>query len=127
MIPVIENLDWSQEHGTQTLGASKWTIIVTSTKTSEGLENLRQILADQNSVLVGPDGAGKTNLLNALEPDLDMRAKTVNQSTGKGRHTTGHLEMFPLQCGGALIDTLVFVSLASMGLNQRMSPRSSPK
>jgi ribosome biogenesis GTPase len=72
MIPVIENLDWPQEHGTQTLGASKWTIIVTSTKTSEGLENLRQILADQNSVLVGPDGAGKTNLLNALEPDLGL-------------------------------------------------------
>jgi ribosome biogenesis GTPase len=72
MIPVIENLDWSQEHDTQTLGASGLTIIVTSTKTSEGLENLRQILADQNSVLVGPDGAGKTNLLNALEPDLGL-------------------------------------------------------
>jgi ribosome biogenesis GTPase len=72
MIPAIENLDWSQEHGAQALGASRWMIIVTSTKTSEGLENLRQILADQNSVLVGPDGAGKTNLLNALEPDLGL-------------------------------------------------------
>jgi ribosome biogenesis GTPase len=80
-------------------------VIVTSVKTSEGLDNLRQNLADRHSVLVGKSGVGKTSLLNALEPGLGLRVKTVNQSTGKGRHTTSHLEMFPLQCGGALIDT----------------------
>jgi ribosome biogenesis GTPase len=80
-------------------------VIVTSVKTSEGLESLRQILAGQHSVLVGKSGVGKTSLLNALEPGLGLRVKTVNQSTGKGRHTTSHLEMFPLEGGGALIDT----------------------
>ena len=80
-------------------------VIVTSAITSEGLENLRQILADRHSVLVGKSGVGKTSLLNALEPGLGLRVKSINQSTGKGRHTTSHLEMFPLQCGGALIDT----------------------
>ncbi len=80
-------------------------VIVTSTKTSEGLEDLRQILADQHSVLVGKSGVGKTSLLNAMEPGLGLRVKSVNQSTGKGRHTTSHLEMFYLQGGGALIDT----------------------
>jgi len=80
-------------------------VIVTSSKTSQGLENLCQTLADQHSVLVGKSGVGKTSLLNALEPGFGLRVQTVNQSTGKGRHTTSHLEMFPLQGGGALIDT----------------------
>jgi len=80
-------------------------VIVTSIKTSTGLENLQQTLADQHSVLVGKSGVGKTSLLNALEPNLGLRVKSVNQATGKGRHTTSHLEMFPLQGGGALIDT----------------------
>ena len=79
--------------------------VVTSAKESEGLEELQQILANHHSVLVGKSGVGKTSLLNALEPELGLRVKTVNQSTGKGRHTTSHLEMFPLQAGGALIDT----------------------
>ncbi len=80
-------------------------VIVTSSITFEGVENLRQVLANQHSVLVGKSGVGKTSLLNTLEPGLGLRVKTVNQTTGKGRHTTSHLEMFPLQCGGALIDT----------------------
>jgi ribosome biogenesis GTPase len=80
-------------------------VIVTSSKTSEGLDKLCQILTGQHSVLVGKSGVGKTSLLNALEPGLGLRVKSVNRSTGKGRHTTSHLEMFPLQGGGALIDT----------------------
>lgn len=80
-------------------------VIVTSARTREGLGELHQILTDHHSVLVGKSGVGKTSLLNALEPGLGLRVRTVNQSTGKGRHTTSHLEMFPLQCGGALIDT----------------------
>ena len=80
-------------------------VFVTSAMTSEGSEDLCHILADQHSVMVGKSGVGKTSLLNTLEPGLGLRVKKVNKSTGKGRHTTSHLEMFPLQCGGALIDT----------------------
>ena len=80
-------------------------VIVTSAKTSEGLEDLRQNLTGMHSVLVGKSGVGKTSLLNGLEPGLGLRVKKVNESTGKGRHTTSHLEMFPLEKGGALIDT----------------------
>jgi len=80
-------------------------VIVTSAKAREGLGELHPILTEHHSVLVGKSGVGKTSLLNALEPGLGLRVKTVNQSTGKGRHTTSDLEMFPLQGGGALIDT----------------------
>jgi ribosome biogenesis GTPase len=48
---------------------------------------------------------GKTALLNKLQPGLGLRVKEVNQVTGKGRHTTTNLEMFPLDSGGAIVDT----------------------
>lgn len=80
-------------------------VILTSAKDGKGLEALQEILTDKVSVLVGKSGVGKSTLLNALEPDLGLRVQAVNDTTGKGKHTTTHLEMFPLTIGGAIIDT----------------------
>jgi len=80
-------------------------VTLTSANAQLGLDELREIITDKTSVLVGKSGVGKTSLLNAIEPDLGLRVKEVNQTTGKGRHTTTHLEMFPLAAGGAIIDT----------------------
>ena len=74
--------------------------------TGEGLEELKQALHGGMSVLIGKSGVGKTSLMNALQPNLGLRVKTVSQGKmGKGRHTTSHLEMFELDFGGALVDT----------------------
>jgi ribosome biogenesis GTPase / thiamine phosphate phosphatase len=80
-------------------------VLLTSSVTGDGLEALHEALSGQTSVLVGKSGVGKTSLLNQLEPDLGLRVKSVNAATGKGRHTTSHLEMFPLKDGGAIVDT----------------------
>jgi ribosome biogenesis GTPase len=48
---------------------------------------------------------GKTSLLNAMQPELGLRVGEVSQATGKGKHTTSQLEMFPLANGGAIVDT----------------------
>jgi ribosome biogenesis GTPase len=83
-----------------------YSIQTVSTVTGEGLAELKQALAGKVSVLVGKSGVGKTSLLNALQPGLGQRVKTVSQGKqGKGRHTTTHLEMFPLEGSGAIIDT----------------------
>jgi ribosome biogenesis GTPase len=79
--------------------------VLTSAFTGEGIDTLQEALAGQSSVLVGKSGVGKTALLNALQPGLGLRVKEVNQVTGKGRHTTTNLEMFPLESGGAIVDT----------------------
>ena len=71
----------------------------------EGIDDLRKALTGRISVLVGKSGVGKTALLNALQPGLGLRVKEVNLATGKGRHTTTNLEMFPLEGGGAIVDT----------------------
>jgi len=80
-------------------------VLLTSVIDGSGMEALRQALQGQVSVLVGKSGVGKTSLLNALEPELGLRVNAVSQATGKGRHTTTHLEMFPLAMGGAITDT----------------------
>lgn len=77
-----------------------------STVTNQGLEEFRQSLVGRTSVLVGKSGVGKTSLLNAIQPGLGKRVREVSQGKqGKGLHTTTQLEMFPLDQGGAIVDT----------------------
>jgi ribosome biogenesis GTPase len=71
-------------------------VVVTSAVTGEGLAELRAALQGRFSALLGKSGVGKTSLLNALQPDLGLRVNAVSQHTGKGKHTTTHLEMFSL-------------------------------
>jgi ribosome biogenesis GTPase len=80
-------------------------VILTSAVTGEGLEALREMLRGRLSVAVGKSGVGKSTLLNALQPGLGLRVNPVNTRTGKGVHTTTNLQTFPLESGGALVDT----------------------
>lgn len=80
-------------------------VVLTSALTGEGLGELKASLQGHISALVGKSGAGKSMLLNALQPGLGLRVNEVNRKTGKGRHTTTHMELFPLESGGAIVDT----------------------
>lgn len=83
-----------------------YNVLYVSAVTGEGLEEIKQALRGQISVMVGKSGVGKTSLLNAIQPGLGLRVKEVSRGElGKGMHTTTHLEMFPLDFGGAVIDT----------------------
>jgi len=72
--------------------------------TGEGLDEFRQALQNRISVFVGKSGVGKSSLLNILQPGLGLRVQEVSR-INKGKHTTTHLEMFPLDFGGLLVDT----------------------
>jgi len=77
-----------------------------SVVTGKGLEELKQSLKSQISILVGKSGVGKTSLLNTIQPGLGQRVRQVSQGKqGKGMHTTTQLEMFQLEGGGAIVDT----------------------
>ncbi|MFH1501693.1 MAG: ribosome small subunit-dependent GTPase A [Candidatus Eisenbacteria bacterium] len=82
-----------------------YSVVLTSSETGEGVEKMRVALTDRTSVLVGKSGVGKTTLLNALQPGLGLYVKEVSKSSGKGKHATTHLEMFPLDFGGGVVDT----------------------
>jgi ribosome biogenesis GTPase len=80
-------------------------VVLTSVVTGAGLNELTAALRERLSVFVGKSGVGKTSLLNALEPGLGLRVQETIRSSGKGRHTTTHFEMFALTNGGSIIDT----------------------
>jgi ribosome biogenesis GTPase len=73
--------------------------------TSDGLEPLREALADRVTVLVGHSGVGKSTLVNALIPGADRAVGSVSPVTGRGRHTSSSAVALPLTGGGWLIDT----------------------
>lgn len=97
--------DLALEQALETYRQIGYPVVLTSAKSGIGLEELRQGLQGHLSVLLGKSGVGKTSLLNALQPGLGLRVNEVSRIAGKGKHTTSHLEMFPLEGGGALIDT----------------------
>jgi ribosome biogenesis GTPase len=80
-------------------------VLLVSAKNSLGIDRLRQSLADAESVVRGQSGVGKSSLLNAIEPNLDLRVQTVSEETQKGRHTTTTAELIPLSFGGYVVDT----------------------
>ena len=68
-------------------------------------ENIRLLLKGKTTLLSGHSGAGKSSLINEIEPGLGLKTGKVSKAHDKGIHTTTFAEMFPLSFGGFIIDT----------------------
>ncbi len=71
----------------------------------EGLTKVRDLLTNKISVLSGHSGVGKSSLINAITPDLDLRTKEVSTFANKGVHTTTFAEMFELAPDTYIVDS----------------------
>ena len=89
----------------------------TSVKRGDGLEEVRETLADRVSVLSGPSGVGKSSLMNTLYPGLNLRVGEISESVNKGRHTTVGAMLHPLPGGGAVVDTPGLREVGMWGLD----------
>jgi len=79
--------------------------LLTSARTGQGLPRLRELLENRATVFSGQSGVGKSSLLNAIQPELALRVKTVSEQNQKGRHTTTTAELIKLETGGWVVDT----------------------
>ena len=79
--------------------------VAISAKTGSGLQQIHDAMLGGVHLVSGHSGVGKSTMLNALIPGLDIRTSEVSESHGKGRHTTTHAEMHRLPGGGLIIDT----------------------
>lgn len=85
-------------------------VIRTSAVTGEGIDRLRKAIAGCVCAFSGNTGVGKSSLLNALAPELDLLTGEVSEKLGRGRHTTRHVEMFDIGNGSYLADTPGYAS-----------------
>jgi len=81
-----------------------------SAETGEGIEQLGQLIRGRVSAFTGNSGVGKSSILNALEPDFNLKVGEVSEKLGRGRHTTRHVELFRLSNGAVVADTPGFSS-----------------
>jgi ribosome biogenesis GTPase len=92
-------------------------VIYTSARADIGIQAFRERLAGCLSIVTGPSGVGKSTLLNAIQPGLQLTTGEVSVALHKGKHTTTHAELHPLDGidGGFVADT---PGIREMGLWQ---------
>jgi len=87
-------------------------VIKASSVSKDGLKEIQTLLKDKITLIAGQSGVGKSTLVNAIEPTLDLRTEEISDFSGKGQHTTTFAEMFDLSFGGHIIDTPGIKTLA---------------
>lgn len=109
---VFNKADVYDEEDLEIFGALKYIyeeigydVLLVSALDGNGIEVFREKLKNKISLIAGQSGVGKSTLINAVEPALDLRTTEISDYSGKGQHTTTFAEMFPLTFGGNIIDT----------------------
>lgn len=102
------------------------TIHETSAMKGEGLEPLRALLNHRIIVLLGHSGVGKSTLLNALQPDLELKTGGLTRF-GTGKQTTTAARWLPVDSGGTLVDTPGVRSLSVRGFDRSLLPAVFPE
>lgn len=91
--------------------------ICVSAETGEGLDMLRTAITGKLSAFTGNSGVGKSSILNALDPNFQIKVGEVSTALGRGKHTTRHVELYTLSSGAEVIDTPGFSSFEAEELN----------
>ena len=84
--------------------AAGFSTLQVSAETEDGIPELAAAIAGKVSAFTGNSGVGKSSILNALQPGFGLEVGDVSEKLGRGRHTTRHVELFPV-AGGLAADT----------------------
>lgn len=76
-----------------------------SAKDGKGIETLKDLMRNRVSMFSGHSGVGKSTLVNALEPNLNLKTAEISEQHQQGQHTTTFAEMYDLSFGAKIIDT----------------------
>ena len=82
-----------------------YTCVEVSAKENTNIEVIKNLMKQKTSMFSGHSGVGKTTLLNAIEPGLNLKTKQISDQHQQGQHTTTFAEMFDLSFDAKIIDT----------------------
>ncbi|MDN5387914.1 MULTISPECIES: ribosome small subunit-dependent GTPase A [Bacillus] len=92
-----------------------YSVYLTSMKNGSGIDDIVSHFQDKITVFAGQSGVGKSSLLNAISPDLELKTAGISAHLGRGKHTTRHVELIDIN-GGLVADTPGFSSLEFAGI-----------
>jgi ribosome biogenesis GTPase len=106
---VLNKIDVAKPHEIESIRSTYERIPIDVLETSavdgRGLDALRERLKDKITILYGASGAGKSSLLNALQPGFRLKVGKISRYWETGKHTTSYSQMHALEFGGFVIDT----------------------
>lgn len=100
-----EKLTGEMDQLAQMYGSIGYESVKTSAPEKRGVDELKNRLQDKISLVAGNSGVGKSSIINAIDPSLNLKTRPVSDYHETGKHTTTFSEMFELASGGYIIDT----------------------
>lgn len=76
-----------------------------SARNGKNVEQVKELMHDKTSMISGHSGTGKSTLINAIEPGLELKTREISDLYKQGQHTTTFAEMYDLSFGARIIDT----------------------
>ena len=104
------------EHLRSVYRDSGYPLFFLSSRTGEGIDELKHQLEGKTTVLMGNSGVGKSTLINRLCPHAMMETGVISEKLRRGRHTTRHTELFFAGAGTYLMDTPGFSAMELTGV-----------
>jgi ribosome biogenesis GTPase len=102
-------------------------VILTSATQGKNLSEVRELLKDKTTVVSGHSGVGKSTLLNAIQPDLNITTSAISEAHDQGKHTTTFAELHNLDFGGEIIDTPGIRGLDVVDIDPQELPNFFPE
>lgn len=102
-------------------------VIAASAENGQGIEEIRQCIVNEIAVMTGPSGVGKSSILNAVLESPEAATQAISARLRRGKHTTRHVELYPLQQGGWLVDTPGFSVLEMPAIKKHVLAEYYPE